>query len=81
MGIEMGSYDPLIKRRMAYGMFDTRGTVNPFDEDSPLKICPVSNFPPDLFFVLRVIQLIRGIKQGMEVIPNSNSIELSVFPD
>eukprot|EP00210_Caulerpa_lentillifera_P006027 g5760.t1 len=67
MGIKMGSNDPLIKRKMAYNMFDTRGTVNPFDENSPLKICPISNFPPDLFFVLRVVQLIRGIKQGMEI--------------
>ena len=33
--------------------------VDPFAKDSPLKAMPVLEFPPDFFFVLRVIQLLR----------------------
>ena len=33
--------------------------VDPFAADSPLKQTSVDDFPPDLFFVLRVVQLIR----------------------
>ncbi len=45
-------------------MFDTRGRVDPFDSNSPLKEGGVTAFPPDLFFVLRVVQLIRGLASG-----------------
>lgn len=67
MGIEIDQADLAMKRRMAVGMFDTKGLVNPFGVDSPLKQSPISTFPSDFFFVLRVVQLIRGIKQGMQV--------------
>ena len=33
--------------------------VSPFDKDSPLKAMGVTRFPSDLFFVLRVVQLLR----------------------
>lgn len=33
--------------------------VDPFAKDSPLKAMPVLAFPPDFFFVLRVLQLLR----------------------
>ena len=36
-----------------------RCRVDPFAKDSPLKAMPVLAFPPDFFFVLRVIQLLR----------------------
>lgn len=49
---------------MAYGMFDTRGKVDPFDKASPIKQCAITRFPPDLFFVLRVVQLLRGMANG-----------------
>eukprot|EP00884_Botryococcus_braunii_P022387 jgi/Botrbrau1/8832/Bobra.0335s0019.1 len=52
---------------MAYGMFDTRGRINPFADESPLRVMPVRRFPPDLFFVLRVVQLLRGISTAMEL--------------
>ncbi len=39
--------------------------VDPFAADSPLKQTSVDDFPPDLFFVLRVVQLIR---QAMPVL-------------
>jgi hypothetical protein len=52
---------------MAYGMFDTRGKVDPFDKNSPIKQCAITRFPPDLFFVLRVVQLLRGMANGMGI--------------
>lgn len=67
MGIEMESESFSMKEKMAIGMFDTKGVVNPFSAESPLKQCAITTFPPDFFFVLRVVQLIRGMKQGMEV--------------
>lgn len=33
--------------------------------DSPLKQTAISTFPKDLFFVLRVCQLLRGLSNGM----------------
>ena len=34
--------------------------VDPFAKDSPLKAVAIKRFPPDLFFLLRVIQLLRS---------------------
>ena len=34
-------------------------SANPFDPNSPLKQSAVHKFPPDMFFVLRVVQLLR----------------------
>ena len=34
-------------------------SANPFDPKSPLKQSAVHKFPPDMFFVLRVVQLLR----------------------
>jgi hypothetical protein len=52
---------------MGIGMFDTTGKADPFDEDSPIKQASIEKFPSDLFFVLRVIQLLRGLADGMGV--------------
>jgi hypothetical protein len=41
--------------------------VDPFDPESPIKKMGISRFPPDMFFVLRVTQLLRGLAQGMGV--------------
>ncbi|KAL3146246.1 hypothetical protein ABBQ32_002949 [Trebouxia sp. C0010 RCD-2024] len=59
LGVRTGTTDPSIRAKMAYIMFDTRLKVDPFSPDDPLKKAPVNKFPPDLFFVLRVVQLIR----------------------
>lgn len=51
----------------ALGSFDAiplPTQVDPFDESSPIKKAAIKTFPPDLFFVLRVTQLLRGIAQG-----------------
>lgn len=52
---------------MAISMFDTRGSADPFSKDSALKQSAITSFPSDFFLVLRVVQLIRGLKQGMGV--------------
>ena len=42
-------------------MFDTKGSMqDPFGPSSALKTNPVEQFPQDYFFVLRVVQLLRG---------------------
>jgi hypothetical protein len=60
-------------------MFDTEGTVNPFDPNSPIKQVSVENFPSDLFFVLRVSQLLRGLSNGMNIRDFSAAKQWSSF--
>lgn len=71
--------DERIKARVAWGMFDTEGTVNPFDPNSPIKQVSVENFPSDLFFVLRVSQLLRGLANGMNIKDFSAAKQWSPF--
>lgn len=42
-----------------------RTRIDPFGPDSLLRETSVSSFPRDLFFVLRVTQLLRGMANGM----------------
>lgn len=67
LNIETSEGDEAVKARIAWGMFDTEGTINPFDPNSPIKQVSVENFPSDLFFVLRVSQLLRGLSNGMNI--------------
>ncbi|KAK9798604.1 hypothetical protein WJX73_007340 [Symbiochloris irregularis] len=67
LGIETGEGSNSTKVRLAFGMFDSRGRVDPFCKDSPLKAVPIKRFPPDLFFLLRVIQLLRGLSMAMGI--------------
>lgn len=71
--------DQKLKARIAWGMFDTEGTVNPFDPNSPIKQVSVENFPSDLFFVLRVSQLLRGLANGMNIKDFSAAKQWSAF--
>ena len=41
--------------------------VDPFSDDSPIKTLGIAHFPPDVFFVLRVMQLLRGLAGGLGV--------------
>eukprot|EP00252_Welwitschia_mirabilis_P008566 TRINITY_DN20506_c0_g1_i2.p1 TRINITY_DN20506_c0_g1~~TRINITY_DN20506_c0_g1_i2.p1 ORF type:complete len:322 (-),score=64.78 TRINITY_DN20506_c0_g1_i2:248-1213(-) len=55
---------------LAESLFDTKlpegvKKATPFGEDSSLMSVPVKEFPEDLFFVLRTMQLLRGIAVGM----------------
>ncbi|GMH36923.1 hypothetical protein BSKO_04796 [Bryopsis sp. KO-2023] len=67
LGIVTETDNTDVRRKMAIGMFDTKGHVDPFDKNSPIKQSAISKFPPDFFLVLRVVQLIRGLKEGMGV--------------
>jgi len=54
---------------VSYGLIHNSalGRVDPFAEDSPIKQLEISHFPPDMFFVLRTVQLLRGLAKGMGV--------------
>lgn len=67
MEIETEKRDASLRTEMAYGMFDTRGKVDPFDEDSPIKKSAITSFPKEMFFVMRVVQLLRGMSHGMGI--------------
>lgn len=67
LGIVLERDDAAIVKEMAYGMFDTRGHVDPFDPESPIKKLGIQTFPKDLFFILRTVQLLRGLKEGMKL--------------
>ncbi|KAF5841271.1 ABC1/COQ8 ser/thr kinase [Dunaliella salina] len=67
IGVETEKQDPELRTEMAYGMFDTRGKVDPFDPNSPIKQSAINRFPADMFFVLRVVQLLRGLADGMGI--------------
>lgn len=41
--------------------------MDPFSDDSPIKALGIAHFPPDVFFVLRVMQLLRGLAGGLGV--------------
>ena len=45
--------------------------VDPFAKDSPLKAMAVESFPPDFFFVLRVLQLLRCGAEILQRLPGS----------
>ena len=38
--------------------------MDPFDPNSPIKQGGITSFPGDLFFILRVVQLLRGMGSG-----------------
>ena len=40
--------------------------VDPFAPDSPIKELGIKYFPPEVFFVLRTIQMLRGLALGMK---------------
>lgn len=67
MGIRTGAPDDATTAEFARGMFDTRGTVDPFAEDSPIKKAPITEFPKQFFLVLRVVQLFRGLASRMDI--------------
>ncbi len=70
-----------IKAEMARGMFDTTGKVDPFDPESPIKKMGISTFPADMFFVLRVVQLLRGLQDGMGITDFSSAHQWKPFAE
>ena len=79
LGVVTSKEDIPLKARLAWGMFDTDGKVDPFDPESPIKKVSVEDFPPDLFFVLRVSQLLRGLANGMGITDFSASKQWKEF--
>lgn len=67
LGVETETTDASLRSKMGVGMFDTSGKVDPFDRNSPIKQSAISKFPPDMFFVLRVVQLLRGMSNAMGI--------------
>lgn len=67
MGIATERDDVALRAEMGRGMFDTSGKVDPFDENSPIKQCAITDFPKQFFLVLRVVQLFRGLATRMGV--------------
>lgn len=53
------------EEQLAYTMFDTAAVPgvsdNPFHDDSALRSATVESFPQDLFFLLRTVQILKGI--------------------
>lgn len=56
------------EEQLAYTMFDTAAVPgvsdNPFSEDSALRVATVDELPQDLVFLLRTMQLLRGISSA-----------------
>ncbi|CAD7702937.1 unnamed protein product [Ostreobium quekettii] len=67
LGVVTERDDKDLRARMAHGMFNTIGRVDPFDKSSPIKSSGITHFPPDYYLILRVVQLLRGMKQGMDI--------------
>jgi len=61
--------DKISIQKMVRAMFDTRGKVDmsPFSEHSLLKINPVTQIPADMYFVLRAVQMFRGMSSKVGV--------------
>eukprot|EP00798_Chlamydomonas_sp_ICE-L_P027624 gene27624-7261_t len=69
LGVETGPTDLKTLADMSYSMFDTVGKLDPFgNENSDSKVTvAITNFPPDMFFIMRVVQLLRGMSSGMDI--------------
>ena len=61
--------DAASARLLALTMFDTAevegARMNPFDDACALRANAVLAFPPELFFVLRAVQMLRGLAHGV----------------
>jgi aarF domain-containing kinase len=63
--------DPKNFKILATGMFDSKlppgmTMLNPFCDDSVLSDVSVKTFPKGLFYILRTIQILRGLSIGMD---------------
>mmetsp|Transcript_23381 Transcript_23381/g.30538 ORF Transcript_23381/g.30538 Transcript_23381/m.30538 type:complete len:531 (+) Transcript_23381:91-1683(+) len=72
LGIKLAKpEDRKTAHNIAVSMFDTRNipgyAANPFDENNGLKTNAVKVLPPDLYFMLRSIQILKGMAYGMGV--------------
>ncbi|KAL3683191.1 hypothetical protein R1sor_001213 [Riccia sorocarpa] len=69
---DAGAEDPVQLSMLAQLLFDTRmpdgwEVANPFGDNSILRFIKVEKLPKELFFIVRVAQLLRGLSVGMGV--------------
>jgi hypothetical protein len=57
-----------LKKIKKYRPADGVCRVDPFDKNSPIKTMSIEHFPPNVVFVLRVFQLLRGLQSAMGVL-------------
>lgn len=68
LGVVFERPDPGTCAEVGAHLFDTRGALpDPFAPDSTLRSNAITTFPRDMFFVMRVVQLLRGLKAHMGV--------------
>jgi hypothetical protein len=64
-------YDFESIEKIATSLLDTRKIdnfiMNPFNQNNPLKINPILNMPSELYYVIRVVQLFRGISFAFDL--------------
>jgi aarF domain-containing kinase len=57
--------------QLALSMFESRDVpgvaFSPFDPENPLSTNTVTSFPSELFFILRSVQMLRGMSHAMGV--------------
>jgi len=61
LGLASGLTERDLILNTAYRMWDSRGRVQPFAANSTLRQLATRELPPELFFVLRSVQLLRGL--------------------
>ena len=72
LGLEMANMrDESTVAKIVTVLLDTRVVpgyvMDPFSDDNMLKSNPVTNMPPDIYFVVRTVQLFRGIACGFDI--------------
>ena len=61
LGLASGLSERDLILNTAFRMWDSRGRVQPFAANSTLRQLATRQLPPQLFFVLRSVQLLRGL--------------------
>lgn len=67
LGIETNCPNSELTAMHGGACFDTGRPVDMFSDSSPAKICTITTFPKQYFFVMRAVQLLRGLCTGMDV--------------
>jgi hypothetical protein len=72
LGIKVSNpNDREVLPKLAVTMLDTKivpgYVIDPFDSNNALKTNAVTNMPSDLYFLIRTIQIFRGICAGFEI--------------
>lgn len=81
LGIKIDNCTPKLKSTIAYILFDTRmdlpeARMNPFENSLPVELrrLRLSTIPQDVFMLVRVVSLLRGLLSAFEVDVHSRHI-------